>query len=69
MRRCGMRRLYGVSCQLFAEHLGRDTSEVDDGYAMQAFRDVAEANRCRLVMHDRSQEGLAIALDAQTYGR
>jgi cardiolipin synthase len=58
-----------LRCRLFAEHLGHDTSGLDDRAAALAFREVAERNRRCLELHEGSQTGLAFSLEAVTYGR
>lgn len=53
---------------LFHEHLGTDTSRLDDVAALALFRHVAHDNRRRYERQDASWQGLAIALDVATYG-
>jgi cardiolipin synthase A/B len=54
---------------LFQEHLGKDTSALDDGVALRLFREIAQENRRRLRNYDHSWQGLAFNLDPSTYGR
>lgn len=54
--------------ELFAEHLGSDTSALDDVAALRAFRRVAAENRARLANGDPDWAGLAFALDVASYG-
>jgi phosphatidylserine/phosphatidylglycerophosphate/cardiolipin synthase-like enzyme len=52
--------------ELLREHLGRDTTGLDDRAALRHFREVALANRTRRARGERL-EGLAVALDPATY--
>ena len=54
--------------ELLREHLGSDTSELTDAEALDHFRVVAQANRRRHESHDSWWQGMAIALDATSYG-
>ncbi len=54
---------------LFEEHLAQDTSALDDRAAFQLFRQIARENRQRHENGDPLWQGLAISLDAATYGR
>jgi cardiolipin synthase A/B len=54
---------------LFREHLGADTSQLDDAAALALFRHTARDNRRRHARGDTSWQGIAIALDGATYGR
>jgi phosphatidylserine/phosphatidylglycerophosphate/cardiolipin synthase-like enzyme len=58
-----------LRCELLAEHLGQDTSGLDDRAAMRLYREVAEANRGGAAAHCTGRQGLAVALDATEYGR
>ena len=58
-----------LRCELLAEHLGQDTSELDDHAAMRLYREVAETNRRRAAAHTEDRQGLAIALNATDYAR
>ena len=49
---------------LFQEHLGADTTDIDDGEALRLFRCIARANRQRHVRSDPRWRGVAFALDA-----
>ena len=53
--------------ELFVEHLGFDTDELDAGAALDRFRDVAMANRERLASGE-PLAGLAVAVDPARYG-
>ncbi len=53
---------------LFAEHLGLDTSGLDDVEAARAFRRVASRNRELWDAGDHAWQGLAFELDVATYG-
>jgi len=54
---------------LFQEHLGKDTSALNDIVALRLFREIAQENRERLKNCDHAWQGLAFDLDASTYGR
>jgi phosphatidylserine/phosphatidylglycerophosphate/cardiolipin synthase-like enzyme len=54
---------------LLAEHLGRDTADLDDRSALAAYRRIARENRRRRDAGDAGWEGLAFSLDPATYGR
>ena len=58
-----------LRCELLAEHLGQDTSGLDDRAAMGLYREVAEANSRQAAAHTVSHQGLAVALSAIDYGR
>jgi phosphatidylserine/phosphatidylglycerophosphate/cardiolipin synthase-like enzyme len=53
---------------LFREHLGCDTSAQADTGALNQFQLVAQANRRRYELNDPAWDGMAIALDAGSYG-
>ena len=56
-----------LRCELLREHLGSDTSDLDDVAAMALFRERARKNQgCR----ERGErlEGLAFAIDPERYG-
>lgn len=55
--------------ELFKEHLGEDTSALDDIAALRLFRQVATENRGRLSSGDHTWRGLAFSLDISSYGR
>jgi cardiolipin synthase len=57
-----------LRCELLAEHLGQDTSGLDDSTAMRLYREVAKANHRRVAAHRTGRQGLAIALNAADYG-
>jgi phosphatidylserine/phosphatidylglycerophosphate/cardiolipin synthase-like enzyme len=52
-----------LRCELLAEHLGQDTSALDGGSALRAFRAVAEQNAARRSAGDAGWEGIAWAMD------
>lgn len=56
-----------LRCALFEEHLGRDTSAMDDREALRLYREIALANQAR---RDRDEplDGLAFAVDPARYG-
>lgn len=57
-----------LRCELFQEHLGQDTSHMDDRVALQFFRKTAQENRRRLDAGDHAWQGLAFAIDSAGYG-
>ena len=58
-----------LRCELLAEHLGQDTSGLDDRAALRLYRDVADANRNGAAASDVERHGLAVTLKATEYGR
>src|SRR5262249_18574888 len=54
--------------ELFQEHLGQDTSLMDDRTALRYFRRVALENRERFDAGDPAWQGLAFALHPARYG-
>ena len=54
--------------ELLAEHLGLDTSDLDDVTAMQLLRRTALENRVRLESSDLPWTGIVVALDVCGYG-
>ncbi len=59
----------GFRVALFAEHLGIDTSGLDDRSALRVFRRIAGENREWLAEGDPAWQGLAFSLDVSSYGR
>jgi cardiolipin synthase A/B len=57
-----------LRCELFSEHLGRDTADIDDRAALRLFRDIACENRRRREANDFKWQGLAFSLDPAAYG-
>lgn len=55
-------------CELFQEHLGQDTSHMDDRTALRHFRSVAQENRERFNAGNHEWQGLAFTLDPAHYG-
>jgi len=55
-------------CELFQEHLGQDTSHMDDRSALRYFRKVALGNRKRFNAGAHAWQGLAFTLDPASYG-
>jgi cardiolipin synthase A/B len=55
--------------ELLMEHLDRDTSDMDDRSALRLFRAIALENRKRLDANDGAWQGIAFALDANSYAR
>jgi cardiolipin synthase len=58
-----------LRCRLFAEHIGRDTADLDDRTALHLYRQTAIDNRRRMEKGLASWRGLAIALNVFDYGR
>ena len=56
----------GLRCDLLREHLGRDTSELDDRAALRLYQELARANAQRR-MRGEPLEGLAFELDLASY--
>ncbi len=59
----------GFRVELLKEHLALDTSELNDVMALRQFKQIAAANRDRLLRGDPDWQGLAVALDVATYGK
>jgi cardiolipin synthase A/B len=57
-----------LRCALLAEHLDRDTAQMDDRAALRLYRQVARENRRRWDAGDAHWQGLAFSLDPATYG-
>jgi phosphatidylserine/phosphatidylglycerophosphate/cardiolipin synthase-like enzyme len=57
-----------LRCELLAEHLGRDTTGIDDRAALRLYREIARANRRRRDANDFRWQGLAFSLDPAMYG-
>ena len=55
-------------CELLAEHLDRDTADIDDQTALRLYRDIARANRAKRDAGDVNWQGLAFSLDPEAYG-
>jgi hypothetical protein len=53
---------------LFQEHLGADTTEMDDVEALHSFRRIAHDNRRRHARNDPRWRGMAFILDVARYG-
>jgi len=54
-------------CELFREHLDRDTSGMSDREAFHLFRTIAKENRRKFELGDSAWQGLAFELDLATY--
>ena len=63
------RAVRALRCELLAEHLNEDTSGLDGRAALRRLRAVAQANRRLKDVDDPAWQGLAFALDVETYGR
>lgn len=57
-----------LRAELFREHVGSDTLGLEDTDALDLFQHVARANRRRHELRDPCWDGMAIALDAISYG-
>jgi cardiolipin synthase A/B len=57
-----------LRCELFSEHLGRDTADIDDRAAMRLYREIAQENRRKRDVNDFKWQGLAFSLDPAAYG-
>ncbi|NOU75871.1 hypothetical protein GC098_31720 [Paenibacillus sp. LMG 31458] len=55
--------------QLFSEHLGQDTLQLNDREALQLYRNIAHENQIRGTRGDFDWKSLAFALDPTTYGQ
>jgi phosphatidylserine/phosphatidylglycerophosphate/cardiolipin synthase-like enzyme len=56
-----------LRCDLFGEHLARDTSTLDAAQALRVFAATARENALRRAAGDPAWQGLAYALDAASY--
>jgi len=56
-----------LRCELFAEHLGLDTSHLDDLAALRLYRRIAGENRGKRQAGDSAWQGLAFELNAATW--
>ncbi len=54
---------------LFEEHLGLDTSGLDDLTALRQFGQIARANHERLSVGNHEWQGIAFSLEVSSYGR
>jgi hypothetical protein len=54
-------------CELLREHLGQDTSGMDDRAALQLFRKIARENRSKFEAGDPVWQGLAFEIDPVQY--
>lgn len=54
--------------ELLAEHLGEDTSRLDDRQALALYREIAQANAAKRAAGETDWRGLAFALDPARYG-
>jgi cardiolipin synthase len=57
-----------LRCELFAEHLDRDTAHLNDRAALRLYREVAIANRARREAGESQWQGLAFEMDPRLYG-
>lgn len=57
-----------LRCDLLAEHLQRDTSDLDDVAALRLYGRIARANSVRATAGATDWRGIAFALDPVTYG-
>ena len=61
--------VHALRCELFAEHLDRDTAHLDDAAALSLYRQIARDNRQKRDDGDLDWQGLAFSLDPATYGK
>jgi phosphatidylserine/phosphatidylglycerophosphate/cardiolipin synthase-like enzyme len=54
-------------CELLREHLGQDTSRIDDRDALGLFRKIARENSRKREAGDHAWQGLAFELDLAKY--
>ena len=54
---------------LFGQHLGIDTTGLDDRAALRLFKSIARDNRAKMEKHDANWQGLAFALSPEAYAR
>jgi cardiolipin synthase A/B len=54
--------------ELLAEHLGRDTADLDDRSSLRLYRQVANENRRKREAGNSDWQGLAFSLDPAAYG-
>lgn len=59
----------GLRSTLLGQHLGIDTSSLDDRAALALFATVARSNRARMQGHDANWQGLVFALSPGAYAR
>jgi len=59
---------HALRCDLFGEHLGRDTDDLDDVAALTLFAEIARRNLARREAGDMAWDGMAYALDPAAYG-
>ena len=57
-----------LRCELFAEHLDQDTTDLDDRSALRRYGEIARDNRRRRDAGDFKWQGLAFSLDPAAYG-
>lgn len=57
-----------LRCELLAEHLNHDTSDLDDVAALRLYREIAQENLRRRSVDAPDWQGIAFALDPATYG-
>jgi len=56
-----------LRCELFAEHLGLDTTHLDDLAALRLYRRISNANRRKREAGDSGWQGLVFALNPATW--
>ncbi|MGL4608790.1 MAG: phospholipase D-like domain-containing protein [Trueperaceae bacterium] len=59
----------GFRVALFKEHLDLNTSNLDDLGALRYFRQIAQANREKLLGDNHDWQGLVFSLEVSTYGQ
>ena len=58
-----------LRCELFAEHLGESTADLDERNALRRYSAIASDNALRRKAGDPNWQGLAYRLDPAAYGR
>jgi cardiolipin synthase len=56
-----------LRCTLLAQHLDRETGDLDDRAALRLFREIADANRLKMDRMEPDWQGLAFALRPDAY--
>ena len=57
-----------LRCRLFAQHLGADSSAMDDRTALRLFRDAAVRNRGKIEAGESDWQGAVFTLSPEAYG-
>lgn len=57
-----------LRCQLLAEHIGQDSTHLNDRAALRLYRNIARENSVKREAGDFDWQGLAFCLDPMAYG-